>query len=48
MFGQRPGDTILIAAGGNHVASNIQIEKPLCLVSQNIHYKCFFLLASAI
>jgi len=43
-FGRRPGDTILIAAGGNHVASNIQIRKPLCLVSQNIH-KCFFLLA---
>lgn len=28
----RPGDTILIAAGGNHFASNIQILKPLCLV----------------
>ncbi|XP_058107029.1 F-box protein SKIP5 [Magnolia sinica] len=28
----RPGDTILIAAGGNHVASNIQINKPLCLI----------------
>ncbi|XP_020273696.1 F-box protein SKIP5 isoform X2 [Asparagus officinalis] len=28
----RPGDTILIAAGGNHVASNIQIKKPLCLI----------------
>ncbi|KAL3732596.1 LOW QUALITY PROTEIN: F-box protein SKIP5 [Eucalyptus grandis] len=28
----RPGDTILIAAGGSHVASNIQIKKPLCLI----------------
>lgn len=28
----RPGDTILIAADGNHVASNIQIKKPLCLI----------------
>ncbi|KAI6675965.1 hypothetical protein NL676_036761 [Syzygium grande] len=28
----RPGDTILIAAGGSHVASNIQINKPLCLI----------------
>ncbi|XP_050234478.1 F-box protein SKIP5 [Mercurialis annua] len=28
----RPGDTILISAGGNHLASNIQINKPLCLV----------------
>ncbi|KAF3448780.1 hypothetical protein FNV43_RR09493 [Rhamnella rubrinervis] len=28
----RPGDTILIAAGGRHLASNIQISKPLCLV----------------
>lgn len=28
----RPGDTILIAAGGKHLASNIQIKKPLCLV----------------
>ncbi|CAI0461823.1 unnamed protein product [Linum tenue] len=28
----RPGDTILIAAGGSHFASNIQIDKPLCLV----------------
>ncbi|CAK9145462.1 unnamed protein product [Ilex paraguariensis] len=27
-----PGDTILIAAGGSHVASNIQIKKPLCLI----------------
>ncbi|EOY19922.1 SKP1/ASK-interacting protein 5 isoform 2, partial [Theobroma cacao] len=27
----RPGDTILIAAGGSHLASNIQIRKPLCL-----------------
>ncbi|XP_016728051.1 F-box protein SKIP5 isoform X2 [Gossypium hirsutum] len=30
----RPGDTILIAAGGSHLASNIQIKKPLCLISQ--------------
>ena len=30
----RPGDTILIAAGGSHLASNIQIKKPLCLVCQ--------------
>ncbi|XP_065868283.1 F-box protein SKIP5 isoform X1 [Euphorbia lathyris] len=28
----RPGDTILIAAGGDHLASNIQINKPLCLI----------------
>ncbi|KFK34691.1 hypothetical protein AALP_AA5G179200 [Arabis alpina] len=28
----RPGDTILIGAGGSHHVSNIQIEKPLCLV----------------
>ncbi|KAJ8756197.1 hypothetical protein K2173_024744 [Erythroxylum novogranatense] len=28
----RPGDTILIAAGGSHLASNIQINKPLCLI----------------
>ncbi|MQL91827.1 hypothetical protein Taro_024446 [Colocasia esculenta] len=28
----RPGDTILIAAGGSHLASDIQIKKPLCLV----------------
>lgn len=28
----RPGDTILIAAGGTHIASNILIKKPLCLI----------------
>ncbi|XP_057736978.1 F-box protein SKIP5 [Arachis stenosperma] len=28
----RPGDTILIAAGGVHCVSNIQIKKPICLV----------------
>ncbi|CDP18131.1 unnamed protein product [Coffea canephora] len=28
----RPGDTILIASGGSHLASNIQIKKPLCLI----------------
>jgi hypothetical protein len=28
----RPGDTILIAAGGSHLASNVQINKPLCLI----------------
>ncbi|XP_019427758.1 PREDICTED: F-box protein SKIP5 [Lupinus angustifolius] len=28
----RPGDTILIAAGGSHRVSNIQIDKPLCLI----------------
>ncbi|KAK2386068.1 SKP1/ASK-interacting protein [Trifolium repens] len=28
----RPGDTILIAAGGTHRVSNIQIKKPLCLI----------------
>ncbi|KAD0260896.1 hypothetical protein R6Q59_028136 [Mikania micrantha] len=28
----RPGDTILIGAGGFHFASNIQINKPLCLI----------------
>ncbi|KAB1199576.1 F-box protein SKIP5 [Morella rubra] len=28
----RPGDTILVAAGGSHRASNIQIKKPLCLI----------------
>lgn len=32
-FSYRPGDTILIAAGGSHHTSNIQIKKPLCLVS---------------
>ncbi|XP_027340596.1 F-box protein SKIP5 [Abrus precatorius] len=28
----RPGDTILIAAGGSHRVSNIQINKPICLI----------------
>ncbi|CAL5085228.1 unnamed protein product [Urochloa decumbens] len=28
----RPGDTILIAAGGTHVACNIQIKKPICII----------------
>ncbi|KAK9282765.1 hypothetical protein L1049_010986 [Liquidambar formosana] len=28
----KPGDTILISAGGSHVASNIKIKKPLCLI----------------
>ncbi|XP_014501901.1 F-box protein SKIP5 isoform X3 [Vigna radiata var. radiata] len=28
----RPGDTILIAAGGSHHVANIQIRKPLCLI----------------
>ncbi|XP_047342293.1 F-box protein SKIP5 [Impatiens glandulifera] len=28
----RPGDTILIAPGGTHLASDIQIDKPLCLI----------------
>ncbi|XP_010554478.1 PREDICTED: F-box protein SKIP5 [Tarenaya hassleriana] len=28
----RPGDTILIGAGGSHRVSNIQIKKPLCLI----------------
>lgn len=28
----RPGDTILIAAGGTHRVANIQINKPLCLI----------------
>ncbi|KAE8669886.1 F-box protein SKIP5 [Hibiscus syriacus] len=28
----RTGDTILIAAGGSHLASNIQIKRPLCLI----------------
>ncbi|XP_072997562.1 F-box protein SKIP5 isoform X2 [Typha latifolia] len=32
----RPGDTILIATGGNHVACNVQIKKPLCLESVNL------------
>lgn len=32
-FHDRPGDTILIAAGDYHQVSNIQINKPLCLVS---------------
>ncbi|CAK8564625.1 unnamed protein product [Lathyrus sativus] len=32
----RPGDTILIAAGGTHRVANIQINKPLCLVSYPI------------
>ncbi|KAL0413581.1 UNVERIFIED_CONTAM: F-box protein SKIP5 [Sesamum radiatum] len=29
---RQPGDTILIAAGGIHRTSNIQIKKPLCLI----------------
>ncbi|KAG0453439.1 hypothetical protein HPP92_024743 [Vanilla planifolia] len=33
----RPGDTILISAGGNHIASNIQIKKPLCLIGGGKH-----------
>ncbi|XP_031252015.1 F-box protein SKIP5-like [Pistacia vera] len=28
----RPGDTILISSGGSHLACNIQIRKPLCLI----------------
>ncbi|KAL1212524.1 F-box protein SKIP5 [Cardamine amara subsp. amara] len=28
----RPGDTILIGAGGSHLVSNIQIKKPICLI----------------
>eukprot|EP01018_Ginkgo_biloba_P035026 Gb_27842 [translate_table: standard] len=28
----RPGDTILIAAGTVHMACNVQISKPLCLI----------------
>ncbi|KAJ8640123.1 hypothetical protein MRB53_016817 [Persea americana] len=32
----RPGDTILIAAGGSHVACNIQIQKPLCLMGGGV------------
>ncbi|KAJ4895811.1 F-box protein SKIP5 [Raphanus sativus] len=28
----RPGDTILIGAGGSHRVSNIQIKKPICLI----------------
>ncbi|KAL6513377.1 F-box protein skip5 [Orobanche gracilis] len=32
VFAARPGDTILIAAGGFHRTSNIQIRKPLCLI----------------
>jgi len=28
----RPGDTILIAAGGTYLACNIQIKKPLCII----------------
>ncbi|XP_028769979.1 F-box protein SKIP5-like isoform X1 [Neltuma alba] len=28
----RPGDTILVAAGGSHRVSNIQIKKPICLI----------------
>ncbi|CAH8382766.1 unnamed protein product [Eruca vesicaria subsp. sativa] len=28
----RPGDTILIGPGGNHHVSNIQINKPICLI----------------
>ncbi|PPE01678.1 hypothetical protein GOBAR_DD01334 [Gossypium barbadense] len=34
----RPGDTILIAAGGSHLASNIQIKKPLCLLLLLPHF----------
>ncbi|CAN8279291.1 unnamed protein product [Cochlearia groenlandica] len=32
IFTSRPGDTILIGAGGDHRVSNIQIKKPLCLI----------------
>ncbi|KAL3651868.1 F-box protein skip5 [Castilleja foliolosa] len=32
----RPGDTILIAAGGIHLTSNIQIKKPICLMAHII------------
>uniref|UniRef100_A0A7N0ZZV9 F-box domain-containing protein n=1 Tax=Kalanchoe fedtschenkoi TaxID=63787 RepID=A0A7N0ZZV9_KALFE len=32
----RPGDTILIASGDTHVASNIQINKPLCLIGGGV------------
>ncbi|XP_018480121.1 F-box protein SKIP5-like [Raphanus sativus] len=34
----RPGDTILIGAGGNFLVSNIQIKKPLCLVCLIIYH----------
>lgn len=37
----RPGDTILIAAGGSHPVSNIQIKKQLCLVCC-LFYKTLF------
>ncbi|KAG8363699.1 hypothetical protein BUALT_Bualt19G0049600 [Buddleja alternifolia] len=33
----RPGDTILIAAGGIHRTSNIQIKKPICLIGAGEH-----------
>ncbi|GAB2280139.1 F-box protein skip5 [Dionaea muscipula] len=33
----RPGDTILVATGGLHHTSNIQIKKPLCLIGGGVH-----------
>lgn len=46
-YPHRPGDTILIAAGGSHVTSNIQIKKPLCLVRAQLALtqNCCFLRA---
>ncbi|KAL1103682.1 hypothetical protein V6Z11_D04G016500 [Gossypium hirsutum] len=41
----RPGDIILIAAGGSHLASNIQIKKPLCLISQR---RCLLIMAMGV
>ncbi|CAM8964831.1 unnamed protein product [Rhodiola kirilowii] len=32
----RPGDTIVIASGDTHVATNIQINKPLCLIGGGV------------
>lgn len=37
IFAARPGDTVLIAPGADHVASNIQIKKPLCLIGAGDH-----------
>ncbi|KAI3919788.1 hypothetical protein MKW92_000256 [Papaver armeniacum] len=33
----RPGDTILIGAGGSHHVRDIQIKKPLCLLGEGEH-----------
>lgn len=44
----RPGDTILIASGGVHITSNIQIKKPLCLVYNNPLFSIISLLVPSL